>query len=382
MRNKLHHWLQAISLTDPIEHRQAVLAQAALLLLIGASVLALPLAFINSSLAGFQKTLAAILITFLCSSGSLVILRRGRLRLAINVATVGGILALMIPLLESGINRSADTLLIFLIPVTLAGLLGGRWGAIVVSGLGMLVVHSPLVLAQLAPQWFSNPLPQRDMSASISGAFILVVVIIGLFLDRFNAAFRESLHAILSREQDLERLSVSLEAMVAERTASLEAALRTSTEREARLVKALSENEQQRQTIRELTTPVFPVSPVTLVMPLIGALDSGRLSELQTRALQAVEGKSSRYLVLDITSVVEVDSQVAQGLMRVVQAVQLLGAEAILVGIRPEVAHAIVGRGLDLQIRTFSDLQSSLSAIEAGLVSTHRGSHKAYSSPR
>jgi rsbT co-antagonist protein RsbR len=56
-----------------------------------------------------------------------------------------------------------------------------------------------------------------------------------------------------------------------------------------------------------------------------------------------------------------VDTQVAQGLLRVIQAAQLLGAEVVLVGIRPEVAQAIVGLGIDLsRVVTRSSLQSGL----------------------
>ena len=48
--------------------------------------------------------------------------------------------------------------------------------------------------------------------------------------------------------------------------------------------------------------------------------------------------------------------------MVVVQAARLLGTEVLLVGIRPEVAQAIVGLGMSLPgLRTYSDLQSALS---------------------
>jgi rsbT co-antagonist protein RsbR len=69
--------------------------------------------------------------------------------------------------------------------------------------------------------------------------------------------------------------------------------------------------------------------------------------------------------VLDITGVPIVDSQVAKGFLEVVQAARLLGSEAILVGIRLEVAQTVVGLGLDLRaIRTFSDLQSALARLD------------------
>jgi len=56
-----------------------------------------------------------------------------------------------------------------------------------------------------------------------------------------------------------------------------------------------------------------------------------------------------------------IDTQIAQGLIRVVQAARLLGAQVVLVGIRPEVVQSIVGLGVHLNgIRSFSDLQSAL----------------------
>jgi rsbT co-antagonist protein RsbR len=83
-----------------------------------------------------------------------------------------------------------------------------------------------------------------------------------------------------------------------------------------------------------------------------------------TEALRSVERTSARYLVLDITGVSVVDSQVAQGIMTVVEALRLLGAMAILVGIRPEIAQTIVGLGLHLRgLQTYSDLHLALDAI-------------------
>jgi rsbT co-antagonist protein RsbR len=52
---------------------------------------------------------------------------------------------------------------------------------------------------------------------------------------------------------------------------------------------------------------------------------------------------------------------VARGLNQVVAATGLLGAKAILVGIRPEVAQTLVGLGIQLErVITHSTLQSAL----------------------
>ncbi len=126
-------------------------------------------------------------------------------------------------------------------------------------------------------------------------------------------------------------------------------------------VEQLAVIQKQQEAIRELSVPVLPVSRDTLVMPLVGALDSMRLIQVQEQALERIAATRARRLLLDITGVPIVDSHVAQGLIRVVQAARLLGADVILIGIRPEVAQSIVGSGIDLRhIRTCSDLQSAL----------------------
>jgi rsbT co-antagonist protein RsbR len=162
----------------------------------------------------------------------------------------------------------------------------------------------------------------------------------------------------------LRHLLADLEQRVADRTSALATALSEVQDRAIEQERLLTENARQRETIHGLSVPVLPISTHTLVMPLVGELDSARLRLIQEQALHALEHSSARYLVLDITGVPIVDSQVAQGLLAVVQAARLLGAEVMLVGIRPEVAQAIVGLGIDLQgVHTSSDLQTALDRI-------------------
>jgi anti-anti-sigma regulatory factor len=66
-------------------------------------------------------------------------------------------------------------------------------------------------------------------------------------------------------------------------------------------------------------------------------------------------------MLLDVTGVPLIDTQVARVLMAAVDATRLLGAEPILVGIRPELAQVTVGLGLDLSSLTMqADLESGV----------------------
>jgi anti-anti-sigma factor len=167
--------------------------------------------------------------------------------------------------------------------------------------------------------------------------------------------------AFNSMTSQLRQSLESLEQRVADRTADLQHALDEVETRAREQERLLGENRQQRETIREMSVPVLPVNDSTLVLPLVGAMDTERLRLLQDQALRAIERSRAKTLILDITGVPIVDSQVAQGLIGVVQAARLLGAEVLLVGIRPEVAQAIVTLGLSLsELRTHNDLQGAL----------------------
>jgi rsbT co-antagonist protein RsbR len=77
--------------------------------------------------------------------------------------------------------------------------------------------------------------------------------------------------------------------------------------------------------------------------------------------LEGVAENHASAVILDITGVQVVDTQVANAILRAAQAVKLLGAQVIITGIRPEVAQTLVTLGADLSsIITRSTLQSGI----------------------
>ena len=132
----------------------------------------------------------------------------------------------------------------------------------------------------------------------------------------------------------------------------------------AEIAEQLAMIDTQRNVIREMSVPVLPLSQSALVLPLVGALDSERLALVQEQALHSIEQLSARFLILDITGVPIVDTAVAQGLIQIVQSARLLGSEVVLVGVRPEVAQAVVGLGIHLNdFITRSTLQSGITYV-------------------
>jgi DNA-binding LacI/PurR family transcriptional regulator/anti-anti-sigma regulatory factor len=102
-------------------------------------------------------------------------------------------------------------------------------------------------------------------------------------------------------------------------------------------------------TVRELGSPVIPLLPEVLLVPLIGAISTDRARQVIEGVLDGVNRHHATTVLLDITGVPLVDTQVANSLIQTTQAAMLLGAQVILVGMRPEIAQSIIGLGIDLR---------------------------------
>lgn len=123
----------------------------------------------------------------------------------------------------------------------------------------------------------------------------------------------------------------------------------------------------QQDALSALSTPVIPISDDILVMPLVGALDRGRMDQVLGALLEEVQRRRASMTIIDITGVPTLGLAVADALVRTAQAVRLLGARVMLTGIRPEVAQALVGLGVDLQgITTHGTLQAGIAQATRG----------------
>ena len=98
-----------------------------------------------------------------------------------------------------------------------------------------------------------------------------------------------------------------------------------------------------------------------LALPIIGTLDSERAARMTESLLERIAQEQAEVVILDISGVPITDTQVAQHLLRTVQAATLMGASSILSGVRPETARAIVHLGIDLgRLRSRSTLRQAL----------------------
>lgn len=122
-----------------------------------------------------------------------------------------------------------------------------------------------------------------------------------------------------------------------------------------------AEAERLTSLLHQLSTPIVPIYDGIVVLPLIGAIDTGRANEIMERLLDEIGRLQVESVIIDITGVPLVDTSVAQHLLQTAQAARLLGASVILVGIGPQIAHTISQLGIDLSdVSTLPNLQAGV----------------------
>jgi len=118
---------------------------------------------------------------------------------------------------------------------------------------------------------------------------------------------------------------------------------------------------RQQEELLELSTPVVKLWDGILALPMIGTLDSARTQVVMESLLQRIIETEAQLAIIDITGVPNVDTLVAQHLLKTVTAIRLMGADCIISGVRPQIAQTIVHLGVDLQgITTKANLADAL----------------------
>jgi DNA-binding response OmpR family regulator len=183
---------------------------------------------------------------------------------------------------------------------------------------------------------------------------------------RAAEAEREGLlRELVARNQELSLAKQQIEAQLTEQ-AHMQAA------RAALESQVIAAHEER---LRELATPFIPISDSIAVMPLIGRMDAARAREVTDVALESTAAQGFKSVILDVTGVREIDGAVAAMLVDVGRGLELLGARAVLTGLRAEMARALVSRDVSLgKMATESTLKAGIArAMRADEPSPARG---------
>lgn len=351
-------WL--VSVNSPDEDVQR---RGKLLIIIALGLVVLGLALILVVLANVYTTMLLVWMTGgTIACASVVLLGRAGLVNLGAYILIGTMLLVISGSLPT--NNDPNELFFMILPVLCAGVLlppTHVWGV-----LALAIVGSGIGFGLLPPEARNSVLWRTSI---LSAPMLTSMVALITFLSARTT--RRAIGAAAAARAEAEAASAalaasnsSLEARIEERTAALRQAADQQRAVAAQLQASLEAQQELNRVIAELTVPIIPISAGTLVVPVVGNIDSKRAALLLSTLLERVEERGARTVVLDITGVAVVDTQVAAALLRVATAARLMGAETLLVGIRPEVAQSLVHLGVDLTtLRTAATLQDGLLAI-------------------
>lgn len=126
----------------------------------------------------------------------------------------------------------------------------------------------------------------------------------------------------------------------------------------------------QKMALQELSASLIPMFDKISVMPLVGTIDTERAKLIMENLLHGVVKHRAEVVLLDITGVPVVDTMVAHHIIQAADAVRLVGAKCMLVGIRPEIAQTIVALGINLN--DFTTTSTMQKGVEQALALTNR----------
>lgn len=127
--------------------------------------------------------------------------------------------------------------------------------------------------------------------------------------------------------------------------------------------------------LEELSVPVVPIYDGLAVIPIVGEIDTHRAKLIMETALTQGNALELDYLVLDVSGVLMIDTMVANQIVQIVQSLRVSGIEAIITGIRPEIAQTMVSLGLEFNsITTLSNLKNALHQLGYGKLDTSKKS--------
>jgi len=97
----------------------------------------------------------------------------------------------------------------------------------------------------------------------------------------------------------------------------------------------------------ELSVPVVHLTDGYAILPLIGNIDTERARILIEETLKSASRLKLKTLIIDLSGVYVVDTMVADQIFKLVEALKMLGVEAVVTGMRPEVVQTVIGLGLN-----------------------------------
>ena len=126
----------------------------------------------------------------------------------------------------------------------------------------------------------------------------------------------------------------------------------------------------EKASITELEEREAPLSEILdgiLMVSIVGTLDSNRILKIIDKILDRLEEGDIEHVVIDISAIFDMNSEVANQILKLNNAISFMGVDSYLSGISKNIAKSLTHLGISLgDIKTFQKTKSAVSAILKG----------------
>lgn len=125
---------------------------------------------------------------------------------------------------------------------------------------------------------------------------------------------------------------------------------------------------EKEKELLEMSSPITQLWDGILLLPIVGMVSAQRAHNIMHSLLKKIAETQSKVLILDISGVGVIDSEVANHFIKMSKATKLMGCICTICGISPAISQTIIELGINIEeIKTTGSMKD---ALEQGLLST------------
>ncbi len=134
------------------------------------------------------------------------------------------------------------------------------------------------------------------------------------------------------------------------------------------IVEILKQNREiQKSSMAELEEREAPISEIwngVIMVSIVGTLDSNRVLNIIDKVLEKLDKSEISHVIIDISAIYDVNSEVSRQIMKLNNAVHFMGANIYLTGITPSIAKSLTHLDIHLgDVKTFSTTKKAMEYI-------------------
>ncbi len=116
--------------------------------------------------------------------------------------------------------------------------------------------------------------------------------------------------------------------------------------------------------LREREAPIAEIDEGVLMVVIVGTLDSNRIMLIIDKILHVMEQSEIDQVIIDISAIDDMNSEIANQLIKLSNAIHFMGARATISGINANIAKRLTHLAIDLgEIRTFRATKDAMAYI-------------------